>query len=117
MRAHSAIGRPTSIGSSRWRAGAIRRGNRRGFGDVGVEHLPADAGSVRLWPCPWPLDLAALNRAAGYVLGTHDFTSFAASDPDMTARETDEAPADAPFAPSATQPGMRGRLAGLPGDR
>ena len=45
-----------------------------------------------VWPCPWPLDLAALNRAAGYVLGTHDFTSFAASDPDMTARELDEAP-------------------------
>jgi tRNA pseudouridine38-40 synthase len=39
-----------------------------------------------VWPCPWPLDLAALNRAAVQVIGTHDFTSFAASDPDLTAR-------------------------------
>lgn len=33
------------------------------------------------WPCPWALDLRALNRAAVTVLGTHDFTSFAAADP------------------------------------
>lgn len=39
-----------------------------------------------VWPCPWPLDLAELNRAATHVLGTHDFTSFAASDPDLTTR-------------------------------
>jgi tRNA pseudouridine38-40 synthase len=39
-----------------------------------------------VWPCPWPLDLAALNQAASQVLGTHDFTSFAASDPDLTTR-------------------------------
>jgi tRNA pseudouridine38-40 synthase len=41
-----------------------------------------------VWPCPWPLDLAPLNRAAAHVVGTHDFTSFAASDPDLTARTT-----------------------------
>jgi tRNA pseudouridine38-40 synthase len=39
-----------------------------------------------VWPCPWPLDLAALNQAAAYVLGAHDFTSFAAADPDLTHR-------------------------------
>lgn len=39
-----------------------------------------------VWPCPWPLDLAALNESAVHVLGTHDFTSFAASDPDLTTR-------------------------------
>lgn len=33
------------------------------------------------WPCPWALDLARLNQAASYAIGTHDFTSFAASDP------------------------------------
>jgi tRNA pseudouridine38-40 synthase len=33
------------------------------------------------WPCPWALDAEALNRAAAAVVGTHDFTSFAASDP------------------------------------
>ena len=39
-----------------------------------------------VWPCPWPLDLAALNQAAAHVLGTHDFTTFAATDPDLTHR-------------------------------
>ena len=39
-----------------------------------------------VWPCPWPLSLDALNRAAAHVLGTHDFTSFAAADPDLTHR-------------------------------
>jgi tRNA pseudouridine38-40 synthase len=39
-----------------------------------------------VWPCPWPLDLAALNQAAAHVLGAHDFTSFAAVDPDLTHR-------------------------------
>jgi tRNA pseudouridine38-40 synthase len=41
-----------------------------------------------VWPCPWPLDLAALNQAAAHVLGTHDFTSFAAADPDLTSRKS-----------------------------
>lgn len=39
-----------------------------------------------VWPCPWPLDLSALDQAARHVLGTHDFTTFAATDPDLTAR-------------------------------
>ena len=32
-----------------------------------------------VWPCPWPLSLDALNAAASNVLGTHDFTTFAAT--------------------------------------
>jgi tRNA pseudouridine38-40 synthase len=39
-----------------------------------------------VWPCPWPLSLDALNQAACKVLGTHDFTSFAATDPDQSTR-------------------------------
>lgn len=34
----------------------------------------------------WPLDFAAIQRAAPLVLGTHDFSSFAAVDPDRAAR-------------------------------
>jgi tRNA pseudouridine38-40 synthase len=34
----------------------------------------------------WPLDVAAMQQAAPLVLGTHDFSSFAAVDPDRTAR-------------------------------
>lgn len=34
----------------------------------------------------WPLDIAAMQQAAPMVLGKHDFSSFAAVDPDRTAR-------------------------------
>jgi tRNA pseudouridine(38-40) synthase len=39
-----------------------------------------------VWACPLTLDLAQLQQAAAHILGTHDFTSFAASDPDLTTR-------------------------------
>jgi tRNA pseudouridine38-40 synthase len=39
-----------------------------------------------VWPCRYSLDLAVLQQAAAHVLGTHDFTSFAANDPDQTTR-------------------------------
>jgi tRNA pseudouridine38-40 synthase len=39
-----------------------------------------------VWPCRSPLDLAILQQAASHILGTHDFTSFAASDPDQATR-------------------------------
>jgi tRNA pseudouridine38-40 synthase len=35
---------------------------------------------------PWPLDFPALQAAAGLFVGTHDFLSFAATDPDLAAR-------------------------------
>ena len=35
---------------------------------------------------PWPLSLAALNDAAQRFVGTHDFLSFAATDPDQSTR-------------------------------
>lgn len=44
-----------------------------------------------VWPCPFPLDLAALQEAARHILGTQDFTSFAAVDPDLTARNDADA--------------------------
>ena len=34
----------------------------------------------------WPLDVDAMCTAASAVLGEHDFSSFAASDPDLTQR-------------------------------
>jgi tRNA pseudouridine38-40 synthase len=41
-----------------------------------------------VWHYPYPLDEAAMARAAGVVVGEHDFTSFAAVDPE---RGRDEA--------------------------
>jgi tRNA pseudouridine38-40 synthase len=35
-----------------------------------------------VWRYPYPLDEKAMQDAAGYVLGEHDFTSFAAVDPE-----------------------------------
>ncbi len=33
-----------------------------------------------VWNCTWPLDVTAMNEAAQYVVGTHDFLSFAATE-------------------------------------
>ena len=40
---------------------------------------------------PWPLDLGELQRAAELFVGTHDFLSFAATDPDEAARSGEAA--------------------------
>lgn len=47
-----------------------------------------------LWDCPWHLDLAAIDDATGRIVGEHDFSSFAASDPDRTARDLDISPSN-----------------------
>ncbi len=44
--------------------------------------------------CRWPLDMEAMQQAAEAIVGEHDFTSFAASDPDRTARAEDEEAVD-----------------------
>ncbi len=51
-----------------------------------------------VWACPWPLDLAALNTAAAFFVGQHDFLSFAATDPDTAARSG--------FSPIDIEPGV-----------
>lgn len=43
-----------------------------------------------VYACPWPLDRVALDAAAACFAGEHDFASFAASDPDLTTRESNE---------------------------
>jgi tRNA pseudouridine38-40 synthase len=51
-----------------------------------------------VWDCRWPLALELLQAATQHILGTHDFTSFAASDPD----HSDSAPNPAKTIHSAT---------------
>jgi tRNA pseudouridine38-40 synthase len=48
-----------------------------------------------VWACRLPLDLAPLQQAAAHIIGTHDFTSFAACDPDLTTRNA-QAPTQSP---------------------
>jgi tRNA pseudouridine38-40 synthase len=40
-----------------------------------------------VWDCRWVLTVEAMERAAAMLCGTHDFTSFGASDPDLAQRE------------------------------
>jgi tRNA pseudouridine38-40 synthase len=37
----------------------------------------------------WPLDVDRMQQAASLIFGEHDFTSFAASDPDLSTRASD----------------------------
>jgi tRNA pseudouridine38-40 synthase len=46
-----------------------------------------------VWNYHLTLDLTTLQNAADQILGTHDFTSFAATDPDLTTREAVNQPA------------------------
>lgn len=42
------------------------------------------------WDCRWPLDVASMAQAAAELRGTHNFTSFAATDPELRVREEEE---------------------------
>jgi tRNA pseudouridine38-40 synthase len=64
--------------------------------EMWVESICPPILAPYVWPCPWPLDLAALSQAARHVVGTHDFTTFAATDPDLTTRSLEESTADLP---------------------
>jgi tRNA pseudouridine38-40 synthase len=57
-----------------------------------------------VWPCRHSLDLTILQQAATHVLGTHDFTSFAANDPDLTTREEQQGDGDLHATPSSLLP-------------
>jgi len=69
-------------------------GSRTGQSKESATSQPAAVCSPFLaryvWPCSWPLDLDALNQAADQFIGEHDFTSFAAADPDLSARNRAE---------------------------
>ena len=43
-----------------------------------------------IYACPWVLDPTALDEAARQIIGTHDFASFQATDPDLAARAADQ---------------------------
>jgi tRNA pseudouridine38-40 synthase len=46
-----------------------------------------------VWDCRWPLlALEPMQQAAALLCGTHDFSSFAASDPDQTERQSGGGP-------------------------
>ena len=57
----------------------------------GVDRICSPMLAPFVWDCPWPLDLGLLQSSARNVVGEHDFTSFAASDPDLATRSRADA--------------------------
>jgi|CZKF01.1.fsa_nt_gi tRNA pseudouridine38-40 synthase len=43
-----------------------------------------------VYACSWPMDVEAMQQAARLFEGTHDFLSFAATDPELASRDLDE---------------------------
>ncbi len=67
---------------------------RQGEGTEGQRDRTAESPRIcppflarYVYAYPWPLDLRELQRAAELFVGTHDFLSFAATDPDEAKRE------------------------------
>lgn len=55
-----------------------------------------------VYACPWPMAFEALERAAEAFIGTYDFLSFAATDPDLTQRGLDRDPRSNPETAAAS---------------
>jgi tRNA pseudouridine38-40 synthase len=55
--------------------------------DKGEERVCSPFVAPYAWDCRWRLRVGGMESAAAMFLGTHDFTSFAAVDPDLAQRE------------------------------
>jgi tRNA pseudouridine38-40 synthase len=64
---------------------------KTGVGAVEEERICSPFAAPFVWACRWKLDLTAMQRAAAMLCGTHDFTSFAASDAELSQRGIDGA--------------------------
>jgi len=53
---------------------------------VGVERICSPFVAPYAWDCRWGLELERMRMGAAMLVGTHDFTSFAAVDPDASQR-------------------------------
>jgi tRNA pseudouridine38-40 synthase len=60
-----------------------------------------------VWACQIPLNLYLLQQAATHILGIHDFTSFAAVDPDLQTRSESDPPEDAQTSVDPPPPNTR----------
>lgn len=62
--------------------------------DEDAEQICSPFLAPYVWACPWKLNFDRMAAAAAQMTGTHDFTSFAASDPDRSHRGDETAPVD-----------------------
>lgn len=74
----------------------LERPENRGSGSGPLAICPPFLARF-VYACRWPLSFGALEQSARLFVGEHDFTSFAASDPDLASR-TREAARDDEFA-------------------
>ena len=58
---------------------------RRPLGSVTEQPCPPTLARY-VWDCRWSLNFDSMQRAAQYVIGEYDFSSFVAHDPDRSAR-------------------------------
>jgi tRNA pseudouridine38-40 synthase len=56
--------------------------------EPGCQNTCSPFAARYVYACPWLLDLTALQESARRFLGEHDFLSFAATDPDLTTRNS-----------------------------
>ena len=66
-------------------------------GQPALERICSPFLAPYAWDCRWPLSLDAMQQAATLLLGSHDFTSMAASDPDRAHRDEDVDPPSSPI--------------------
>ncbi len=59
-------------------------------GQPALERICSPFLAPYAWDCRWPLSLDAMTEAAALLLGSHDFTSMAASDPERSLRDPEQ---------------------------
>jgi tRNA pseudouridine38-40 synthase len=59
-------------------------------GQPAIERICSPFLAPYAWDCRWPLSLDAMTTAAALLIGTHDFTSMAASDPERSLRDPEQ---------------------------
>jgi tRNA pseudouridine38-40 synthase len=65
----------------------FERRTQMGSENSAVERICSPFVAPFAWACRWPLQLEPMEQAAAMLCGTHDFTSFGASDPDLAQRD------------------------------
>lgn len=73
-------------------------------GQPALERICSPFLSPFVWDCRWPLDLPAMQQAAALLIGTRDFTSMAATDPERSMRDSEDDGSDEHTRPARINP-------------
>lgn len=73
-------------------------------GEPAIERICSPFLSPFVWDCRWPLDLAPMQEAAALLIGTRDFTSMAATNPDRATRDAEDDSSDGSPRPVKVNP-------------